>query len=204
MSVVVRRARERDLVRAGEITAEAYLADGLLDEHHDYVAELRDASRRASEATLLVAVEVPDALVPAGAPSDGVDRAGDAAGDGGRFGRPVPPLGVDAPWPPEAEGALLGSIAYGAHGTPYAEIARNGEVELRMLAVASEARGRGAGELLMRAALATALGEGYERVVLSTMPAMRAAQRMYERLGLERAPARDWIVEDLYMLVYTT
>jgi ribosomal protein S18 acetylase RimI-like enzyme len=38
---------------------------------------------------------------------------------------------------------------------------------------------------------ARALG-GRDRLVLSTQPAMRAAHRLYERLGFVRAPHRDW------------
>ena len=36
------------------------------------------------------------------------------------------------------------------------------------------------------------------------MPAMTAAQRMYERLGLNRAVERDWPIGGQTMLVYST
>lgn len=49
-------ARPDDVVAVGGLTAEAYLADDLLEDDDDYAAELRDARRRADEAVLLVAV----------------------------------------------------------------------------------------------------------------------------------------------------
>jgi len=98
---------------------------------------------------------------------------------------------------------LLGTITLAEYGSPYAEIAEPGEHELRMLAVDPAARGRGIGETLMRAAIERGIGWGAHHVVLSTMPAMTTAQRMYERLGLQRVPERDWGVDDHHMLVYT-
>ena len=64
-----------------------------------------------------------------------------------------------------------------------ADIARAGE----------EARGRGAGEALVRACVERARAvEGCVSVVLSTQRTMRAAHRIYERLGFTRTPERDW------------
>ena len=52
---VVRVAVGPQVADAGALTAEAYLADRLLDATDSYADELRDAERRAREATLLVA-----------------------------------------------------------------------------------------------------------------------------------------------------
>ena len=98
---------------------------------------------------------------------------------------------------------VLGTITIATPDSPYAEIAAADELELRMLAVDPGARRRGIGELLMRAAIERGLGWGAQRVVLSTMTTMAAAQRMYERLGMHRAPERDWEVEGYSMKVYT-
>ncbi|GEN78408.1 GNAT family N-acetyltransferase [Actinotalea fermentans] len=87
---------------------------------------------------------------------------------------------------------VLGTISLAPAGTEYAEIAQPGEIELRMLAVHPDARGRRIGELLMRAAIERGLGWGAHAVVLSTMPEMRSAQRVYDRMGLRRTPERDW------------
>jgi ribosomal protein S18 acetylase RimI-like enzyme len=159
MTISVRRAQARDLARVGDLTAQAYLADGLVRAEQDYVHELRDAVRRAEHATVLVA---------------------------------------------EEEGGLLGTVTVAPHGSPYAEVAQEGESELRMLAVDPEARGRGLGERLTRAGIEAGLAGGARRIVLSTTPAMEKAQRMYERIGLQRVPERDVVVEGETLLVYVT
>ncbi|NJQ00910.1 GNAT family N-acetyltransferase [Streptomyces zingiberis] len=86
----------------------------------------------------------------------------------------------------------LGCVAHVLAGSPYVEISRPGEGEFRMLAVAREARGRGAGEALVRACLARSREAGHTRVALSTHPRMVSAHRLYRRLGFVRAPERDW------------
>jgi ribosomal protein S18 acetylase RimI-like enzyme len=74
-----------------------------------------------------------------------------------------------------------------------ADIARPGEAEMRMLAVARDARGRGVGEALVRACVDRARAvEGCTSVALSTQRTMVTAHRLYERLGFVRTPDRDW------------
>ena len=63
---------------------------------------------------------------------------------------------------------------------------------IRMLAVASEARGRGIGEALVRACIERARRAGRLRMRLHSEPSMSAAQRMYERIGFRRDPEHDW------------
>ncbi|PXY27024.1 GNAT family N-acetyltransferase [Prauserella muralis] len=92
----------------------------------------------------------------------------------------------------DADGRLLGTVTVVLPGTPYAELAREGELEFRMLAVARHARGRGVGAALTRAVLDRARALGAARVVLCSMRTMRAAHRLYERLGFARVPERDW------------
>ncbi len=87
---------------------------------------------------------------------------------------------------------LLGSLTIARPGTPYADIAREGELEFRMLAVTGAARGAGVGTALVRTVVDTARDEGFEAVVLTTMPGMAAARRIYERLGFVHVPERDW------------
>lgn len=93
---------------------------------------------------------------------------------------------------PGAAPELLGSVTFVGHGGRFAEVAGPGEAEFRMLAVRSAARGRGAGEALVRACLRRAGELGLRRVVLSTQEQMRAAHRLYQRVGFSRAPERDW------------
>lgn len=157
---VVRRADPRDVDDAGALTAEAYVADGLLRDEGDYTAELRDAQRRAREAILLVAAVPRD-------PGGGAE-------------------------PDRADDVVVGTVTLAPYGTSYAEVAEPGELEVRMLAVAPEARGRGVAEALMTHALRHAVAEGARRVVLSTSDDMQAAQRLYDRLGFVHDESRDW------------
>lgn len=88
---------------------------------------------------------------------------------------------------------VIGTVTFAVHGTPYAEISRDAtEAEFRMLAVSPAARGRGAGEALVRAVLDRARELGLARVVMSTKPQMVRAHRVYHRLGFTRTPDRDW------------
>jgi ribosomal protein S18 acetylase RimI-like enzyme len=90
-------------------------------------------------------------------------------------------------------GAVLGTVTVVLPGTPYAEISQPGELEFRMLAVSSAARGRGVGEALVRAVIDRARSAGIGKVVLSSSEKMLAAHRLYERLGFTRLPERDWM-----------
>ncbi|NNN31251.1 GNAT family N-acetyltransferase [Streptomyces sp. S3(2020)] len=90
-------------------------------------------------------------------------------------------------------GEPIGTVTYVPAGGPMADLARPGEAEIRMLAVSRAARGRGAGEALVRACVDRAkAADGCTGIVLSTQQIMHAAHRIYERLGFVRAPARDW------------
>ncbi|MCE7549863.1 GNAT family N-acetyltransferase [Streptomyces thermodiastaticus] len=106
-----------------------------------------------------------------------------------------------------ADGTVLGGVTFVPAGGPMAEIAGPGEAEIRMLAIAPEARRRGAGEALVRACVERARAvPGCVRLVLSTQRTMRAAHRIYERLGFVRVPERDWNplphVDDIMLLAY--
>ncbi|MFF3936619.1 GNAT family N-acetyltransferase [Streptomyces phaeofaciens] len=164
MDIVIRRVEREEYAALGEITARAYLDDGLLDfgESDAYLAELRDVAKRAGAAEVLVAVE------------------------GGR---------------------LLGGVTFVPGPGPMADLAVPGEAEIRMLAVDRAARGRGAGEALVRACVERARAvEGCVGVILSTQRSMRSAHRIYERLGFVRTPERDWNPvpewDDITLLTY--
>jgi GNAT superfamily N-acetyltransferase len=61
-SLTVRPARPDELDQVGRLTLEAYVAGGYANPAGAYAAELADASRRARDAELLVAVD-PDGMV---------------------------------------------------------------------------------------------------------------------------------------------
>ncbi|KPI02698.1 GCN5-related N-acetyltransferase [Actinobacteria bacterium OK074] len=164
MDIVIREALAGEFGELGEITAQAYLRDGLLTFGEDdwYLGELRDVAKRAAAADVLVAVR---------------------------------------------GGQVLGGVTFVPSGGPMADVARPGEAEIRMLAVAQTARGQGAGEALVRACVDRArAADGCTGIVLSTQAMMRAAHRIYERLGFVRAPERDWKPlpdhDDLLLLTY--
>ncbi|MCY0948387.1 GNAT family N-acetyltransferase [Streptomyces sp. H27-S2] len=161
MDMVIRAALPAEYAELGEITAQAYLADGHLDEIENdaYLSVLRDVAGRAALAEVLVA---------------------------------------------ERGGRILGGVTFAEPGSPLADIAGPDEAEFRMLAVAREGRGQGAGEALVRACLDRARAiEGVSTMVLSTQRSMAGAHRIYSRLGFERTPERDWApVEGLTLLTY--
>ncbi|MFD1657889.1 GNAT family N-acetyltransferase [Streptomyces caeni] len=92
MDIAIRQAEPGDYETLGEITAQAYLRDGLLDfgESDEYLGELRDVAKRAAAAEVLVAIErtsVPSArgsvlggvtFVPDGGPMADIARPGEA------------------------------------------------------------------------------------------------------------------------------
>lgn len=92
----------------------------------------------------------------------------------------------------EPGGPVLGTVTFVAHDGPLGEIATPEETEFRMLAVDPAAQGRGIAMLLMAHIVDASRALGRERIVCSSQPAMRAAHRVYERLGFTRLPERDW------------
>ncbi|MEO7981624.1 MAG: GNAT family N-acetyltransferase [Sporichthyaceae bacterium] len=90
------------------------------------------------------------------------------------------------------DATLLGTVTFCRAGSPWAEVSAPSEAEFRMLAVAPTARGRGVGHRLTAWCLDRARAEGCAAIVLSTLPAMAAAHRLYERLDFRRTPDRDW------------
>ena len=89
-------------------------------------------------------------------------------------------------------GDVLGTVTYVPDGGPLGEIAGPNEAEFRMLAVHPAARGRGVGTALLRHVVDDSRRRGRAGVVCSSLPEMRAAHRIYERLGFQRVPERDW------------
>lgn len=159
--VVVRPVARGDLVRVGELTVAAYVADGLVEPDHWYTDELRDTAARAADATVLVAAT----------PSTSGEQ-------------------------------VIGTITLTTPGSRYAEVAREGEFELRMLAVDPAARRTGVAEQLVLAALREVVARGARTAVLSTLDTMHAAHRLYARLGFVPRPERDW-TDELTMRVHT-
>jgi ribosomal protein S18 acetylase RimI-like enzyme len=92
----------------------------------------------------------------------------------------------------DTDDTVLGSVTVCPDGSPWREIARGDEGEFRMLAVAPQAQGQGVGAALVELCVNRFREVGAPGVVLSTLPSMHAAHRLYERHGFVRAPERDW------------
>lgn len=96
----------------------------------------------------------------------------------------------------DEHGRIVGSVMLyppAADSYTYAEAALSWP-ELRLLAVPPQSRGRGIGEALVHECVRRAREMGARDLGLHTSRSMRAAIRMYERLGFQRAPEHDFHV----------
>lgn len=86
----------------------------------------------------------------------------------------------------------LGTVTWCPPGSPWREVAhRDDQAEFRMLAVPPANRRRGAARALAEACVNRALAERMRSVVLSSLPEMVAAHRLYRDLGFVRTPELD-------------
>jgi GNAT superfamily N-acetyltransferase len=92
------------------------------------------------------------------------------------------------------DGQIIGSAmlfapetdAYGAF------VSASAAPEIRLVAVAPEARGRGVAKMLVEECIRRARERGASEVGLHTSRSMQAAMAMYAALGFVRAPERDF------------
>ncbi len=99
----------------------------------------------------------------------------------------------------EQDGILMGSVLLYPAETP-SESEDAAETrdwpEVRLLAVAPEARGRGIGAALMRECIDRARRSGAAFLTLHTTDMMQVAMRMYEKMGFVRSSELDFRVDD--------
>jgi ribosomal protein S18 acetylase RimI-like enzyme len=100
------------------------------------------------------------------------------------------------------DGAIAGTACLLPSKSEHSHVAELGERELRLLAVAPEHRGQGIGEVLLHGCAWHAAFEGASELVLSAQPTRTAARKLYERLGFERLPNREWHRDGIDLLVY--
>jgi ribosomal protein S18 acetylase RimI-like enzyme len=101
-----------------------------------------------------------------------------------------------------ADSVITGTVTLALPGTSLAHLCRADEAEVRMLAVDEAARGLGIANRLMAACETLVRGQGLAAVILCTETGMHAAQRLYERRGYLREPARDWQIRNVRLLAY--
>ncbi len=93
----------------------------------------------------------------------------------------------------EDGGQLVGTATWCPPGSPFRELAKHdGQGELRTLSVLPEGRGHGVGTALVRWCIDQASDAHLSEIVLSSLPAMLPAHRLYQALGFERRPELDW------------
>lgn len=83
---------------------------------------------------------------------------------------------------------------YGSGGTAKFEQQAAG---FRLLAVATEARGKGLGRQLSASCVDIATKEGKKKVVIHSTKAMQVAWAMYEQMGFKRAIDLDFMQDEL-------
>ena len=91
-------------------------------------------------------------------------------------------------------------------GEPYSEIAADGELEFRMLAVDPACQGNGLGRAVVGKVVEHARQlPGIEAISITSATFMKRAHALYESFGFRRAPERDWYVpgEDVLLWVFT-
>ena len=94
----------------------------------------------------------------------------------------------------EKEGVILGSVLLYPPGTAFST-PEEGPLtcpEVRLLAVAPEARGQGIGTALMEECIRRTHQLGAVCLNLHTTDMMQVAMRMYERMGFVRTPEMDF------------
>jgi ribosomal protein S18 acetylase RimI-like enzyme len=167
--VTVRDARPDELAELGDLRVTAYEAGGFLADASHYGETLRTLGHDGIGQILVAVGDGDSGAGPMGAGRTGAGRTGD-----GRTGQ------------------LLGTVMLQLW--PHAEhvVQAPDEAEIRALAVAPEARGRGVGRTLLRAVADRARACGVRRLLLSTQTTMLAAQHLYTEAGFRRLPERDW------------
>ena len=83
-------------------------------------------------------------------------------------------------------GELLGTVTTPLPGARINAFSREGDMDLRMLAVPPAARGRGVAKALMRHCMRLGRERGATRLIFHTGDDMHLAVALYERMGFER------------------
>ena len=102
----------------------------------------------------------------------------------------------------DEHGSLNGVVLVVGFGSSASVVAQPGGAELRLLAVAPTARGKGVGRALVTQAERIARDDGATMMTFSTQSTMTAAQCLYRSLGYERIESAGYLVGDRHFLVF--
>lgn len=106
-------------------------------------------------------------------------------------------------WVAEAAGNVVAAVTLTFAGQPYSEIAQDGELEFRMLAVDPAHQGSGLGRAVVREIVEHARQlSSIDAVSITSATFMGPAHALYESLGFRRAPERDWYVPGEHVLLW--
>jgi ribosomal protein S18 acetylase RimI-like enzyme len=124
-------------------------------------------------------------------------EAGGFLSDASHYGETLRTLGHDGRGQilaavDESTGQILGTIMLQLWPDAGHVVRGSDEAEIRALAVAPEARGRGAGRALLQAVIDRARASGVRHLLLCTQTTMLAAQHLYAEAGFGRLPERDF------------
>jgi len=95
----------------------------------------------------------------------------------------------------DVDETIVGAVWVPRRGERLSELAQEGEVDFRQLAVSPAARGRGVGEALTRHVIALAIERGATRVVMNSGPEMLGAHALYAKIGFRRLTEREHRIE---------
>ncbi len=104
----------------------------------------------------------------------------------------------------DRDGVLVGTYTLAEAGSEHAEVAQDGEVELRYLAVAPEAQGSGVAKALVADAEEVARAGGARGLVISVISWNEPAHALYRGLGFVRDDVRTWKPVPAVELVVST
>lgn len=108
-------------------------------------------------------------------------------------------------WVAEASGAVVAAVTLSFAGRPYSEIAMENELEFRLLAVDPAVQGTGVGRAVVRRVIGQAQSlPAISAISITSATFMKRAHGLYESMGFERVPERDWYVpgEDVLLWVF--
>ena len=106
-------------------------------------------------------------------------------------------------WVAEAQGTVVAAVTLTFAGQPYSEIAIENELEFRMLAVDPAVQGGGVGRAVVRQIIEHAQSLPAIRAIsITSATFMERAHAVYEPMGFQRVPSRDWYVPGKDVLLW--